>query len=246
MFNTNLPLYGIMILLSLAANILVVVFFTNKRRFSREELFGALFYENVGIVLGAKVFSYFQNPGVYEDFNILSLGMSAYGGIIGALICLFIYGLQFKKKIGQMLLIFMPPIPLMYAIGKIGCFLEGCCYGVEYSGFGSVVYMYSYSTAPAGVRLFPVQLAESIVFTCVFAYILFKINKNRFNYFSLGIAFCMGGVCKLALDFLRMSHAGQIISINQIFSIIFIVFGLYLANTHRNAAAKNGNIVNKE
>ena len=44
----------------------------------------------------------------------------------------------------------------MYSIGKIGCLLVGCCYGIEYSGPFSIVYNYSYSDI-VGVRLFPIQ-----------------------------------------------------------------------------------------
>ena len=78
----------------------------------------------------------------------------------------------------------------MYAIGKIGCFLVGCCYGIKYSGIFSVVYNYSLH-APVGVSLFPIQLVESIVFLLIFIYMLNKKLQNKFNTQTIGISLCV-------------------------------------------------------
>ena len=64
----------------------------------------------------------------------------------------------------------------MYAVGKIGCFFAGCCYGIEYNGFLNVTYNYS-AIAPKGISLFPIQLLESIVFLIIFLYTFIKFHK---------------------------------------------------------------------
>jgi len=225
---TVLPfVYNSAILLSLASNVVIVVFIAKKFGFTKDELFGALFYENAGIILGAKALSYFQAPHAYDRFEIMRLGLSANGAIVGAMLCLAIFGLQYKKTMRQMFFTFMPSIPVMYAIGKVGCFFNGCCYGVVYSGFGSVMYRHS-RFAPAEAPVFPVQLVESIVFAGIFIYMIRMIHKNRFDVCALGLGMILSGVAKSALDFLRMSHVGQIISLNQIISIVFVIIGLFL------------------
>ncbi|MCL2564772.1 MAG: prolipoprotein diacylglyceryl transferase [Defluviitaleaceae bacterium] len=226
MLNTNFPFYGIAIILSLIVNVIVVIFCAKKYNFTRDELIGALIYENVGIIMGAMVLSYLQSPYVHEGFDLTRVGLTAYGGVIGAIVCLVIFGLQFKKTIGQMLFTFMPSIPIMYAIGKIGCFFAGCCHGIEYNGFGSVVYNYSLA-APANISLFPVQIVETVVFTGIFIYMINRAIKNKFDFKTLGFSFILCGFAKFALDFLRMSHTGQI-SLNQIISIAFIIIGVWL------------------
>ncbi len=224
MFNTRIPLYSLMILLSFLANVIVVLFLYKKFKFTTDEIIGALVYENIGIIVGAKVLTFIQNYQQYGKFDFLSLGLSSYGGVIGAIICLFIFGRQFKKSLKDMLFTFMPSIPLMYAIGKIGCFLAGCCHGIEYHGWFRVIYKYSL-VAPPQTPLFPVQLTESILFTGIFIYIIKRIIDNKFDLKVLGINFILCGGGKFILDFLRMSHKGIILSLNQIISLVFISIG---------------------
>ena len=227
MFDSKIAFYPIFIIISLIANIIVVLLIYKKHKFNQNEIVGALVYENLGIIMGAKILSYLENYKIYGEFDFFSLGLSSYGGVIGAIVCLIIFGLQFKKPIKDMLFTFMPSIPLMYAIGKIGCFIVGCCHGIEYSGFGSVAYNHSLVAAHS-VHLFPIQIVETIVFTLIFVYMIIKILKNKFDFKTLGISFMLCGVSKFCLDFLRASHVNLNISLNQILSIGFIVCGIIL------------------
>lgn len=225
----KIPFYSIMLLLSLLSNVFVVYYIAKKIGFKKSEIISLLLYENVGIILGAKLFTFFQNYNQLNGkFDFLRLGLSAYGALIGAIVFLTIYCLQFKKTLKEILYIFMPSTPLMYAIGKIGCFLVGCCHGIKYNGFGSVVYKYSL-IAPKNVRLFPVQIVETIFFTLIFIYLISKHAKSRFDMKTLGMGFILSGVAKFSLDFLRESHVGQTLSTNQMVSIVFIILGIFIS-----------------
>ena len=228
MLNTQISVYGIMILLSLLANIPITAFAAKKYGFTNDECIGALLYENFGIIFGAKLLTAIQVLISSGEFNISRAGFSSYGAVIGAIVCVTIFGWQFKKPIQIMLFTFMPSIPLMYAIGKMGCFIAGCCYGIEYGGWGHIIYRYS-QVAPAGVNVFPVQFAEAAIYTFIFAFMFIETIKNKFDLKTLGVSYIMCGSGKLALDFLRMEHAGQIFSLNQAISVFFIVIGLSIA-----------------
>ncbi len=240
MINTKFSLYPTMILLSLLGNIIIVFIIHKKNNFTREEITGALIYENIGIIFGAKLLTYIQDYKTYGKFDVLSLGLSSYGALIGAIICLIIFGLQFKNPLKEMLFTFMPSIPLMYAIGKIGCFLVGCCYGIEYNGIGSISYKYS-QVAPNHIHLFPVQIIETITFTIIFIYMIKKILKNKFNWKTLGISFLLSGIAKFILDYFRMSHANTFLSLNQMISIVFIIIGIiiYIKNNEKLIKKEN-------
>ncbi len=127
----------------------------------------------------------------------------------------------------------------MYGIGKIGCSLAGCCYGIEYTGPLSISYKYSYS-APKEINLFPVQLLESIVFIIIFWYIFDKIKKLKSNSNIIGQTLIICGIAKFILDYLRMNHLGKVFTINQIVSMIFVLIGFYIALLNkRNRATKH-------
>ena len=110
-------------------------------------------------------------------------------------------------------------LPLIYSIGKIGCFLTGCCYGIEYNGIFSVTY-----TNELNIPLFPIQALESIVFMIIFL-ILNTIKKNK-QIISITLIICASS--KFILDFLRYDHMKTMITKNQIISIIVIIIGIIL------------------
>lgn len=228
MFNTKFPFYSFMILLALFSNIIVVFKTSKKYKYDVTEIICLLLYENTGIIGGAKILSYVESyKELNGKFDFITLGLSSYGAVIGALLFILLFSFQFKKNLKELLYIFMPSLPLMYAIGKIGCFLVGCCYGIEYNGIFRVMYNYSLS-APKGVYLFPVQIVETICFIVIFIYMIIKHYKNEFNTITLGKSFIICGINKFMLDYFRMSHKNIFLSTNQIISILFILIGLLI------------------
>lgn len=115
----------------------------------------------------------------------------------------------------------------MYAIGKIGCFLVGCCHGIEYSKIGSVVYKYSFEEIN-GIQLFPVQLVESIIFFIIFIFIMIRYKKNKINEKTLGLILILSGSAKFILYYFRMEHLNSIFLSHQILSFIFIILGIVI------------------
>lgn len=227
MFNTKIPLYAICILLSLVANVLVTFLIAKKRKFPKIELICLLLYENIGIIVGAKLFTLFNNFNRLKEVGFLKIGLSSYGAVIGALIGIIIFNIQFKFSIQSMKNIIFPGIPLMYSIGKIGCFLAGCCHGIEYDHIFSVTYNYSVK-AISGVSYFPVQICETIVFLLIFIYVIRKVFNDKFDNVEFYISLIMCACAKFLLDFLRISHVNKIISVNQIVSLIFIIVSIVL------------------
>jgi len=229
MLIAGFPIFAMMILLALVVNIIVVALLSKKYNFSKDEIICLLLYENFGIICGAKILTFINNYNELEGiFDFFALGLSAYGALIGALLFLMLFSFQFKKPLKEMLCIFMPSIPIMYGIGKIGCFLAGCCYGIEYNGFGSITYNYSL-LAPVDTPLFPVQIVETIFFMGIFMYMIIKHKRNQFDLGTVGISFILCSSVKFALDFLRNDITREILSLNQLLSIAFALIGAGLS-----------------
>jgi len=226
MFNISFPIFGMMLLLALAVNIIVVALISRKYNFSKDEIVCLLLYENFGIIYGAKILTFINNYSKLEgNFNFFAMAMTAYGGLIGALLFLMLFSFQFKKPLKELLYIFTPSMPIMYGVGKIGCFLAGCCYGIEYHGFGSVSYNYSLA-APADTPLFPIQIVETIFFMGIFTFMFIKHKRNQFDLGTVGISFILCSTAKFALDFLRNDIARVVLSSNQLISIAFAFIGV--------------------
>lgn len=241
MFDTKIPLYGIFIIIAILSGLLVVYKNAKHLNLKTEEIIGLLIYIGLGAIFGAKYFTFLTNFKKFNEiFTFTKIGLSSYGAVIGIIILLFLFSMQYKKSFKKLIYILLPSISLMYGIGKIGCFLAGCCYGIEYNGPLSVVYNYSYS-APKGISLFPVQLLEAIIFIVIFIYTYNKIKKSKPNYIIVGQIFAICGVSKFLLDYLRMGHIGKLFSINQLVSLVFVLIGLFLILSKVKIQMKNHN-----
>jgi phosphatidylglycerol:prolipoprotein diacylglycerol transferase len=148
-----------------------------------------LLLAGVGVMLGGHLlyglihFSYivrlFTDPNASSLFLRLGLifgGSVYYGGLLGAIGAGTIYG---RRKFGPALPgvsdIIAPTIPLFHFFGRIGCFMSGCCFGVE-SGFG---FTFTRSIIPEanGINRFPVQLLEALFNISLF-YVLHRFRKT--------------------------------------------------------------------
>lgn len=216
--------YPSMIVLSLIVNVIVVLIISRKFKYTVDELVSMLVMENIGIIGGGILYTYIFSK---------ELGFSSLGGVIGGLIMLYLYSLLVKKDYKYMLILFMPSIPLMYAIGKIGCFVAGCCYGIPYDGIGHIVY-HSSEVALLNTNLFPIQIVETIIFLIIFIYIISRYYKNKFSIKLIMIEIIVCGIAKFLLDFLRYEHTVKVVTSNQIMCLLLVIFsGIYLIRLNK-------------
>ncbi|OQA02332.1 MAG: Prolipoprotein diacylglyceryl transferase [Planctomycetes bacterium ADurb.Bin412] len=85
-------------------------------------------------VIGARLFHVFHNWSYYRDypreiFAIWSGGLEFLGGVILAAAAMVIYFRRKKLPLRTYLDILAPSLMLGLAFGRMGCFLNGCCFG---------------------------------------------------------------------------------------------------------------------
>lgn len=157
-------------------------------------------------------------------------GMVFYGGLIGAIIGLLWYIKAAKLPVQPYIDIFAFSVPLFHGFARIGCFLAGCCYGVE-SEFGFVFHD-SILESANGVSRFPVQLLEAglnfLLFGILFIMYQKKIMQNQLLY----LYFIAYSVIRFFDEFLRgdtlrgfigIFSTSQFISIILFFTAIMIL-----------------------
>lgn len=216
--------YPSMLILSILLNVVLVLIISKKFKYNFSEIVSMILVDTVGILIGGLLYTEIVYKGV---------GFSSLGGVIGGLIMLFIYSLILKKDYKYMLLLFMPSIPLMYAVGKIGCFVAGCCHGIPYDGFLHVTYNNSL-VAPKGINFFPIQILETIVFFVIFILIIRKYIKNDISIKLIMKEIIICGMAKFILDFLRYDHVSKLITSNQIMCLVLVVISsVYLIRINR-------------
>jgi len=200
----------------------LLVFFLLKRFDVPRNIIAYSILLNVIMMLyGAKTYTVFISGFRVGFWNA---GMSSFGGVIGILGGIVIFGCIYKERRELFWKAYMVVVPLMYGIAKIGCFLAGCCKGIPYDGFLSVMYE---NRAVQGGPYFPIQLVESIVFLIIFL-IVFVGLINKKSTYTVPMVMISCAIAKFSLDFLREEHIGKFLSVNQYVCIGFFVWGITL------------------
>jgi len=174
-------------------------------------------------IIGARLFHiidhlsyYLQNPGQIIGRD----GLAIYGGVLGAALGIWLYSRFSKKSFGYLADVLAPGIILAQAIGRVGCLINGCCYGLETSAFCAVVYTHPASLAPLGVPVHPTQLYEIIYNLLAFGLLAslrgrLKPDGSLFlGYLSLYALWRIGvGFIREGTPFLFGLHEAQVISL---------------------------------
>ena len=127
--------YGVMIALAFLAGLWTATRRARRENISGEKIADLVFWIMLAGVVGARtvyVTTYwdeFAHQPFSEIFMIQHGGLVYYGSLIGAALAFMIY-VRWKKLSGWKIAdILAPSIALGNAIGRIGCLLNGCCYG---------------------------------------------------------------------------------------------------------------------
>jgi len=129
---------------------------------------------------------------------------------------------------------FSPGLALGHAIGRLGCFSAGCCFGKETHHFWGVVFTNplanSISGTPLNVPLQPTQLFEAAVELANFLVLTWMFKRRKFDGQVLGAFFILYGTARFFLEFLRGDPGrGEIIpgvlSGTQLIAIFLVLTG---------------------
>lgn len=235
LLGKQVPLYGLCFYLGVALAALIGACVTKKtKRLPMYDFVYSAVYCMIGAVIGAKIL--FIAVSLKE---IISLGIPLvslikggfvfYGGLIGGFIGIFIYSRIYKVSISSLVDIYACALPFGHAVGRIGCYFAGCCYGMRYNGIFSVTYHESAGLTPLNISLFPVQLAEAVclfILGIVMTVLVIKIKMPCFA----GIVYIMSySSIRFMLEFLRGDRERGIIvglSTSQWVSVFILSFGL--------------------
>ena len=216
--------YGILVALAVLAIVLWVVREVRKgANLSYDTVFTAAL---VGIPSGI-IFSrllhvvdrwdyYVQNPGQI----IGGSGLTAYGAVLGAALGIWVFSKVSKFQFGYFADVTAPGIILSQAVGRVGCTLNGCCYGLPTSLPWGIVYTHPDSLAPLGIAIHPAQLYELTYNLIVFGILLTLRGRLKPDGSLFLIYLSLYSLWRLGLDFLREGtpflfglHQAQVIAI---------------------------------
>ena len=145
------------------------------------------FYILLSAIVGSRLLFILINASHYsrnplEIFKIWEGGLVFYGGLIFAIPTALWYVKKSALSVWNTGDLFAPSIAVGHAIGRIGCFFAGCCYGKPAEGLPwAVTFTDPQSLARIGVPLHPTQLYESFGEFTIF---ILLITLRRYKSFQ--------------------------------------------------------------
>ncbi len=240
LFGHTISSYSIMTVIGILAVFIYALIRCRQTGIDISEEFIYLTFAFIFLMIGAVILYQLTNikelirliPYLFTDFTYfrthITTGIVFYGGLLGALCGCMVYSCLFHQDTRKMLMHTVPVIPLFHFWGRIGCFLAGCCHGIENTHFG-IAYVNS-PMGENGIPFLPVQLYEAAGNLIIFIILLFNQKRVKKIYQPLGIYLTMYGTMRFLLEFLRgddiRGHLG-ILSTSQWISLVIIPFGIY-------------------
>lgn len=248
-FGRTVPLYGVCFLVGILCAGIVGSLICKKRNVKRYDFVYASVFALIGGLVGAKLlFVIVTLPSLIENqipiTSLLYGGFVFYGGAIGGGIGLYIYLCVFRLEKTPAFDLFAVLVPLGHAFGRIGCFISGCCYGIEADGWLS----YTYSEAlgadtPIGIPLLPVQLIESGFLFLLFGCLLLLYLRKNYRPGQPLLLYCLTyPVARFILEFFRGDKERGLflsLSTSQWISIAILFGSVVTALVLQKPRAKN-------
>jgi phosphatidylglycerol:prolipoprotein diacylglycerol transferase len=230
--------YGIMIAIGVAS-LIVIMLKEAKRLGIKRDLYSLFFWCIIGGLIGgrlANVIDYWDyfiaNPRQIIGFQ----GLAQMGMIIGIIVAALVYMAVTRMRFSTLLSIgdaFIVGAPLALAIGRIGCTLNGCCYGLPspFHFFPLAVIYTPRDTIPPqywGVPLYPMQIYLVLWNLIVFAIVWRFRGKFKPEGGLLFFGLCIFAIGDLSLRFLGNRGAILFWGLDNPRVVDFAIFVIFL------------------
>ena len=235
--NFSLRWYGVMA----AAGFLLALYLFQANRYkaalNSDQVTNILMLAMICGIVGARIFYVVQNWNFYRAnpaaiIRIDQGGLVFYGGFLLAVAAVIWYVRKVcKADVLRVLDAISPALAAAHALGRIGCFFNGCCYGKPAEIFWA--FAYAPGTEPfkryGSLPLHPVQIYEAIL-NIILAAVLFYLVRHSKRGVPMAGYILAYGVLRFVDEFFRGDHSDflQGFTPAQVIGFAMIPVGMFL------------------
>jgi phosphatidylglycerol:prolipoprotein diacylglycerol transferase len=207
----------------------------------------------IGAVLGARtlyVVSYwresFAGKPVEEIFMVWKGGLVYYGGLIGASLACIAYVRLKKLPLWKVADILTPSVPLGCFFGRMGCLLNGCCYGRACNLPWAIRFPADNPLGPPTYPVHPTEIYDSLLNLCLYAFLAWLYRRKKFDGQVFGVYLVCYAVLRSFVETFRgdypehQHYLGGWATPAHLVSILSIIAGLVLLRVLPRLEPKRG------
>ena len=244
-----IPAYGVLIIIGCICALGLILYRATRHAVSREDALYAWLFGVIGLIVGGKLLYLLprlnqmweyrsllmSSPQVYLDAFFIG-GFVYYGGLLGGGLLIIYYCRKYNLAVLSMFDLFAPSVALAHGIGRLGCFMAGCCYGIPAPPPWGIMVSF-----PQKMSLFPVQLLESGLNLLLCILLLLAAKKLQQKGQVAGLYLVLYSIMRFGLEFLRGDpERGMIfiLTVSQWIGIALFFVGVYLLKGKDNKKAQ--------
>ncbi len=221
--------YGVMLMISFIVGMWLCVRRAPRWGLTKDNVVDSAMWALVLGVLGARALYIALDWGYYAEhrnelFQWQFNGLTSFGGVLGGLLGLMIGMWRAKKSPLQMLDVAGAAFLLAHPIGRIGCLLNGCCYG------GQCDLPWGIHVGSLPGLFHPAQVYDGLLNLVALAVLLLIERRHLKLGQSFGFFLILHGLTRVIYEFWRAGTSstyfhGLPITDAQLAALIFMVVG---------------------
>jgi phosphatidylglycerol:prolipoprotein diacylglycerol transferase len=178
--------YGFFVAVGFAVGILTAVKVGKTQGVPSQQVMDMAFVMIVWAIIGSRLFYVLINFSYYKahPLDIIKIwkgGLVFSGGLVATAAAMLWYLRRHRLSFWTTGDLWAPSLALGQAIGRIGCFMAGCCYGRPTGSSWGLVFTHPKSLAPLNIPLYPTQVFEAVSGFSVFLLLIFLHGKKKFE-----------------------------------------------------------------
>lgn len=181
----------------------------------------------VTLLLGT-INSYIFDRIIYWEytisFNLFQNGLTSFGVILSAFFVSWMQSLLIKKTVAKGLDVIALVLPLILAIYRIGCLLNGCCYGRPTQGFWGLFLPGSFGE---WAYRYPTQIMYMVLDWAIFGFLWWRRTRTEFEGSQTLVFFLLFSSGRFLIDSFRdLPVVALGLSLHQLVSLCILLVTL--------------------
>lgn len=235
--NFFLPTYGVLAALGLIVGLMVTVRLGRRSGIDPDQMWNLGIIAVLGGVIGSKLLLFVMDWDTYVrhfSWSNLQAGGVFSGGLMLSILCCYLYARKVRMPKLKTADSFAPGIAIGHAIGRLGCFAAGCCYGKPTNLPWGVTFTnplsYQLAGTPLNIRIHPTQIYEALAEGFIFLVLITLFKRKSFDGQIAALYMFLYGIARYFLEFLRADPErglmfGGVMTVTQFIAILLVIGG---------------------
>jgi phosphatidylglycerol:prolipoprotein diacylglycerol transferase len=247
--------YGLLLALAFIVGLWITATLASRDGLPKDRIYDLGLYILAAALIGSKLLMVATEWSSYGgdwrrafSFDILRSGGVFYGGLISAVVVSVFLMRRYRLPWRRTADAFAPGIAVGHAIGRLGCFSAGCCWGKPTSSWIGVQFTAKANEVtgvPIDSPLVPTQLIEAGSNVLIFLVLVWLRKRRSFDGQIIFTYLMLYSIARFTIEFWRGDERGSVwlLSTSQFISVVLFLLGLGLTLYHRSrrpTAAKTG------